>query len=357
MAASIRGRMPLLRPAWLIGLAMAGTAAAQISSAPHRADPAFDRYATPARLVALPGGRSLNLDCRGSGSPTILLFAGLTGWSEAWVKVHDRLAAHRRVCAFDPAGFGFSGPSPQPQDAAHIVDDLARVLDIAKIAGPFIVVGHSAGGLQALTFVDRHKREVAGMVLVDPSYPGQFAEYERVAPNMSRFFHSLDEKQKAAFARCADALATGPLAPSAPDAQPCFDFRAEYSEKLRAALAAVETASRMHTKIAQIDGITVGSAATVDPIRSYGAMPLIVLTRGQLGPPPGGPPPGMPAEEATEGPALDRAWIAAHEALAKLSTRGEHRSVAGAGHMVQFDRPDAVVIAVEDVTRAATSAR
>ena len=156
------------------------TAAGQSSSPPPPVDLAFDRYATTAMLVALPRGRRLNLDCRGCGGPTVLLFPGLTAWSETWLRVHDRLASKRRVCAFDPAGFGFSDASSEPQDAAHIVVDLEAGLKAAGITGPFVVVGHSAGGLQALIFADRHKRQVSGMVLIDPSYPGVAAELEGV---------------------------------------------------------------------------------------------------------------------------------------------------------------------------------
>jgi pimeloyl-ACP methyl ester carboxylesterase len=124
----------------LLGLLLTSTA--QSFAAPPPVDTDFDRYATQAKLVALPGGRILNLDCRGTGGPTVLLLAGLTGWSERWVKVHDKLAVHHRVCAFDAAGFGYSGPSSEPQDTVHIVADLEAALIAAKITGPYVVIGH-----------------------------------------------------------------------------------------------------------------------------------------------------------------------------------------------------------------------
>ncbi|GGC65151.1 hypothetical protein GCM10011396_10180 [Undibacterium terreum] len=320
---------------------------------PRPVDPSFDRYASPARIVNLPNGRTLNLDCRGSGAPTVLLFAGLNAWSEVWLKVHDKLAEHHRVCAFDPAGFGFSGPSPEPQDAAHIVADVEAALKTAGIAGPYIVVGHSAGGLQAVSFADRHQRETAGMVLVDPSYPGLFADFERIAPNLSRFFYGGNDRKKAAYQHCAETLATGPISPTATDASTCLIYRQEYSEKLRTALAAIETPARLSTKTSQIDGFAAASRDTVNPNRNYAAMPLIVLTRGNLGTPPGPPPPGMPAEATTEGPASDRAWAAGHEALVKLSTHGEHRIVVDSGHMIQFEKPEAVIDAINAVAAEA----
>lgn len=323
--------------------------AASAADAIPPVDASFDRYATAATVITLPGGRTLNLDCRGTGRPTVLLFSGIMAWSEVWLRVHDRLAEHRRVCAFDPAGMGFSGPSPGQQDAAHIVADLEAALTVAKITGPYLVVGHSAGGLQALAFVDHHRREVEGLVLVDPSYPGIVADVDHVAPTLSRFLYRSAGRQRSAFQRCAEALGQGPMTPDAPDAGICFNYRSRYSAALKLALAEVETPDRMRTKVAQLDGFPVASRSTVDPARDYGNLPLIVLTRGNLGPPPGGPPPGSPPEAATEGPAMDSAWVAGHEALAKLSTGGEHRIVAGAGHIIQLDKPEAVIQAVEDV--------
>lgn len=324
--------------------------AAHAAEPPHAVDPAFDRYATPADRVTLPGGRTLNLDCRGAGAPTVLLFPGLNAWSEVWVKVHDPIARHRRVCAFDPAGFGFSGPSAEPQDATHIVGDLEAALTAAKVTHPYVVVGHSAGGLQALTFADRHKRETVGIVLVDPSYPGIYDDFERVAPNLSRAFADKASSQMAAYGRCAESLEAGRIAANDPAARGCFLYRSQYPDTLRAALAAVETPARMRTKIAHVNDFAASSHQAVNPRRDYGAMPLIVLTRGNMGPPPGSPPP--PKEEAAEGGAIDRAWIAGHEALARLSAHGERRTVPGTGHMVQFENADAVTTAIEDVVNA-----
>ena len=316
-------------------------------------DRGFDRYATPKKLVRLPDERTINLDCRGVGAPTVLLLPGLTSASDVWKDVHDKLAARTRTCSFDPPGHGFSSPSPTPQDAVHIARDLETALSLEKIGGPYIFVGHSAGAYMALHLADRRPSERAGMVLVDPSYPGQVSEGREVAPNLVRFFFSTDAATIRTLERCADRLARGPIPPGDVDAATCFDFRPTYSAELRAAVAAAQASpATMRTKIAHLSAIETSSAQAVRADRDYADMPLIVLTRGELGPPPGPPPPGFPPEAGVEGPKLDKAWVEGHDKLAALSTRGERRTVAGAGHMIPFDRPQAIIDAVWNILDA-----
>lgn len=167
---------------------------------------------------------------------------------------------------------------------------------------------------------------------------------------MSRFFSGKTSGQIAAYNGCVDSLETSRIPPTDSAARICFVYRNPYSDTLRAALAAAETPARMRTKVAQVNEFAASTRQAVDPARNYGAMPLIVLTRGNMGLPPGSPP--QPADEAAESAASDRAWIAGHDALAKLSTRGERRTVQGTGHMVRFDKPEAVTAAIEDVVKA-----
>ena len=101
-------------------------------------------------------GRTINLICLGNGSPTVVLTAGLGSWSVVWRWVQPPLARGTRVCAWDPAGFGFSSPSSEPQDAVHLTEDLEQTLKDADVAGPYLMVGHSAGAFVALRFADRH---------------------------------------------------------------------------------------------------------------------------------------------------------------------------------------------------------
>ena len=132
-----------------------------------------DPYAQPGRPVRLPDQRQLNFRCMGHGSPTVLLEAGFGAGSNAWSAVAPRIAGVTQVCAYDRAGYGFSDPGPMPRDGAAIARDLDAGLKAAHIAGPYVVVGHSAGGLYARLFAARRIKEVVGLVFVDSSVEHQ----------------------------------------------------------------------------------------------------------------------------------------------------------------------------------------
>jgi pimeloyl-ACP methyl ester carboxylesterase len=121
----------------------------------------------PAKLAKLPDGRLLNFRCVGRGSPTVILESGWDAWSSAWWRVQPVVSAETRVCSYDRAGYGFSSPGPLPRDGAAIARDLDQGLEAAGIKGPFVLVGHSAGGLYARLFAGRRLKEVQGLVLVD----------------------------------------------------------------------------------------------------------------------------------------------------------------------------------------------
>jgi len=109
---------------------------------------------------------------RGAGKPTIILEAVAFGFAADFGVVQDRLTAKGlRNCAYDRAGMGYSDPSPAPRDGVAIADDLDRLLAAAHIAPPYVMVGHSMGGLRLRQFAGRHPDEVVGIVLVDATTP------------------------------------------------------------------------------------------------------------------------------------------------------------------------------------------
>jgi len=112
------------------------------------------------------GGRSLYIDCRGAGSPTVILEAGSGSDSATWAAVHDELATTTRTCAYDRAGRGRSDPRPR-HTLADATVDLRGLLAAAGEAGPYIAVGHSLGGAYARVFAAADRGDVAGLVLVD----------------------------------------------------------------------------------------------------------------------------------------------------------------------------------------------
>ena len=162
----------------------------------------IDRSSTamPGQLIDI-GGRRMHIDCTGSGSPTVVLISGLgetsTYW-EGWVT--PSVAQNTTVCEYDRAGQGWSDPPPSPQDGAAVIADLHTLLDRAHIQGPYVVVGHSTGGVYARIFAARYPDQVAGMVMLDsqpnealsgglPDFPSQYLTLRRATalfPSLAR---------------------------------------------------------------------------------------------------------------------------------------------------------------------------
>jgi len=131
---------------------------------------AADRYPPPGRLVDV-GDHALHLDVRGAGSPVVVLEAGSGETSLGWQAVADALAERTTVVAYDRAGYAWSEPSAEPRTGEAVVADLRAALDAAGLAGPYVVVGHSMGGLFARLLAERAPEDVAGLVLVDARPP------------------------------------------------------------------------------------------------------------------------------------------------------------------------------------------
>jgi len=127
-------------------------------------------YPPPGQMVDV-GGYKLHLYCMGSGSPTVVLDALFPGTVSNWAWVQPEVARTTQVCAYDRAGLGWSESGPGPHDAQHGASELHTLLEAAGVRGPYILVGHSLGGLTVRMFADQYPDEVAGMVLVEASNP------------------------------------------------------------------------------------------------------------------------------------------------------------------------------------------
>jgi pimeloyl-ACP methyl ester carboxylesterase len=127
-------------------------------------------YPPPGQLVDV-GGYRLHIQCAGTGSPTVILDAAADMMSADWGWIQPAVAQHTRVCAYDRAGMGWSDPGPLPRDAQHISAELHTLLTKAKLTGPYVLVGHSAGGLYVRMYAAQYPDDVVGMVLVDPGHP------------------------------------------------------------------------------------------------------------------------------------------------------------------------------------------
>lgn len=287
-----------------------------------------DPYARPGRLVRLPDGRTLNLVCAGHGSPTVLFESGFGGGAVAWASVQPIVAQRTRTCSYDRAGSGFSESGPLPRDGAAIARDLDAALRGVGERGPYIVVGHSAGGLYGLLFAARRRSEVAGLVLVDSSVPYQD---RRTAAVFGPGAGGLDGVRRRPQA-CLDAAKKRSQA--ALDAEGCLPKAPGPARQLASQPGA------WANQLSELDTLFSSTSAQVGRIGGIlKEKPVIVLTAS---------PSGLPAGREDPGALF---WQGVHKELADAFLNGEHRIVKSS-HLMMVDRPDVVAAAALELVDA-----
>jgi pimeloyl-ACP methyl ester carboxylesterase len=256
-------------------------------------------FPIPGQLVDV-GGHSLHLDCRGSGSPTVVLEPGAGGTSSMLGWLTPAIASETRVCVYDRAGRGWSEPADGPQDGAQIATDLHTLLERGNVPRPYVMAGHSFGGLYVLTYAARYPDDVAGMVLVDSTEPGSLAtpaaspDNEGSSGLITRVSALLSSSARLGLARLIVNLDSGGLPPQAED-------------EVRAT-----TVTPSHVQSTLDEYIQAGASRDhAASLRDFGDKPLFVLTAGS---------------------GSDAAWMATQEDLAGLSTNSAHRVIDGAAH-------------------------
>lgn len=128
------------------------------------------RYPMAGELIDV-DGHGMHLSCTGTGSPTVVLEPGAGAMSSNLGWITPAVARDTRVCVYDRPGRGWSEPTDTPQDGTRVATDLHTLLHAANVPGPYVLAGHSFGGLYVLTFAARYPQEVAGMVLSTPPRP------------------------------------------------------------------------------------------------------------------------------------------------------------------------------------------
>jgi len=293
---------------------------------------AASQYPAPGLLVDI-GGRRIHLDCRGSGSPTVVLESGLDiNGSLSWHKVHDTLAKTTRTCAYDRAGIMWSDPSPDVRDGDHVARDLQATLTAVGIDGPLVLVGHSLGGPYIMNYTRQFGASVGGLVFVDASHPDQLEKLAKPG----------EKKLKVEVPIAVRAMRTlgwtglprvlsGMLSPD--EDSPITPLREAY------------TPTSMPDMIDELDSLET-TLRQGGALRSLGDRPLVVLTGSKPY-----PKDVLAAQDMTEaeGRAQMAKWLDLHRDEARWSTQSRHEIFPDAGHYIQMDRPDAVVKAVNEV--------
>lgn len=153
---------------------------------------AHDRriHPPPGRIEDIDGCR-LHVQTAGCGEPAVILEAGLGGMSSAWGWIQPETAQFSRVVSYDRAGLGWSGPDMSPKSAALAARRLRSLLQISRVTPPYVLVGHSMGGLFIRVFADLFPDEVAGMVLLDAVHPDQHLRSSAINVHMRSGFRFL----------------------------------------------------------------------------------------------------------------------------------------------------------------------
>ncbi len=132
---------------------------------------ASQKNKAPKGSFDLPNGRSLYIECRGSGSPTVVFEVGLEEPISDVSYVQDTLAREYMTCAYDRANNGQSGEAPIPRTAGDVVNDLNQLLETADVPGPYVLAGSSYGGFFVQLYGRRYSDEVVGVVAMNPEPP------------------------------------------------------------------------------------------------------------------------------------------------------------------------------------------
>jgi pimeloyl-ACP methyl ester carboxylesterase len=285
-------------------------------------------YPPPGQLIDV-GGHRLHLSCAGSGSPTVVLEPGRGEMSSVLGWIAPAVARNTRVCVYDRAGRGWSEAADTAQDGTQIATDLHTLLQRGRVPGPYVLAGHSFGGLYVLTFAARYPGEVAGMVLVDSTAPASAPNPRATSPGDRGSYDVMG--RVSALVSVSARLGLGRLYGQ-------FDYGSLPPRSRDEARASVANASQVRSTIEEYvqAGFSVEQAASLG---DFADKPLVVLTAGT----------GSAAS-----------WFAAQNAMATLSTNSAHRVIDGATHASLIsDKEDAATTtqAILEVVSSVRTAR
>jgi pimeloyl-ACP methyl ester carboxylesterase len=267
-------------------------------------------------------GRQMHIDCSGKGSPAVVMEAAASAPWSVWRKVQPGLSQVTRVCSYDRAGHGWSEPRNGPRDAETIVRELHSLLDQAGVKRPFVLVGHSAGGLYVREYAREFPADIAGIALIESSSPRQIdelpgwrASYEEDKQDAKRELWEDRLRVWSGWARllgqCSVQARNFPGWAGQYDAMAC---RPGYVDTDESELSYFEESSRQAGRL-----------------KSFGSVPLLVVSQD----------PNARSAGTTAAEIL--VWGTEQEESKSLSPISWRVIAHGSGHMVPRDRPDVIV--------------
>lgn len=310
--------------AWLLHPVLVVLAIASLGAGYTTVRASVDAHAHPMRgqLVDV-GTHDLHLECTGpSTGPTVVLEPGAGEMSSILGWITPVVARDTRVCVYDRAGRGWSDAATRTQDGARIATDLHTLLHRGHVPGPYVLAGHSFGGLYVATFAARHPDEVAGMVLVDSAAPAVDATPPAPGSSydaMGRLSAMVSASARLGLGRLYGHLSYGSLPPRSQDE----------------ARASAATASHAGSTVDEY-AAAASSMHQARSLEDFAAKPLVVLTAGR---------------------GHDGQWMAAQNRMATLSSNSLHTVVAGASHASLIDHERDAAAVTRAIREVVTSVR
>lgn len=300
---------------------------------------------SPGRLIDL-GGFRLHITEAGHGEPIVVCDAALAGSAVSWTLVAPAIASFARICCYDRAGLGWSDAGPMPRTAGRAADELRLLLEHAGERGPFLLVGHSYGGLVMQIFASRYRADTAGLVLVDPAHPEDWikpAPKEQVLIDRGVWLCRKGSlAARVGIARLVAWLASaGALTPAWAIVELITGGRlSTRDEGILTPIWKLPVEARRplmhfwtHRKFfdalgSHIGTIDMSAAETLEARRDgYGDLPLVTISSTDPG----------------------EYRLRQQDALARLSTRGRHIVAPQSSHWIPLDAPQVIVAVVEDL--------
>lgn len=299
----------------------------------------------PGRLVEV-GTHRLHIQCVGEGTPSVIFDAALGASSLSWSLVLPEVAPITCACAYDRAGFGWSEAGPLPRTAGRLASELRELLDRAGVPPPYILVGHSFGGLVARLFAARYRDDTAGLVLLEPAHPEDWAEPSdadrRLIDRGTQLCRHGATAARFGVARLVAALvAIGALAPARAlvglisrgglgrEDEVILTPIWKLPPESRRVLRHVWTEPKFFEALgSQIESICTSAAEVRDATRDgYADLPLVTISSARA----------------------SAAQLRHQENLARLSSRGRHIVASSSGHWIPLDAPKVVVDVVGEI--------
>jgi pimeloyl-ACP methyl ester carboxylesterase len=302
----------------------------------------FEKFPAPGQLVDV-GGYSLHIHCTGAeGGPTVVVDAGNGDFSVTWSGIQREVEKSARICTYDRAGYGWSDPSPHPRTASHMANELHQLLVNADVKPPYILVGHSLGGLTVRVYASLYPDQVAGMILVDAGHEDQLQrlppEYLRLYRQQQSYFSVLGFMSRFGILRLIGSSSKGAdLAPPQVAKLP-KEIQPVY-------LTMISHPSYFDTTLAELRALP-EITAEVRATDALGDTPLLILTADSLD------------EAALQSIGLGEDFPAARlqqtfnelqNEFEALSTRSRHITVKDSTHAINLDQPQAVIDAILDM--------